>query len=240
MPDNPPAHVEDQPESRVEARIKALIDRDLGERTGAAIAYAREQLEGPYWPIGLCIAWIMSADPDAAVELYARHRVGMELTPVDGWGEAQMKLVRELKAGHVEAWGNRSEGGERVAIGRQEWIDLRIVQRGPYDEVRRLDGSIAYRDVRIEAAAIRKACPPETPALKSARDKRARERVCLAALTQLMKEAPNDPVPKLEVKRRFPDVSKRAFDRLFTQAAGESGCVAWSKGGRRPRGTHGP
>jgi hypothetical protein len=36
--------------------IKALIDHDLKERTGAAIAYARRQVQGTYRPIGLGIA----------------------------------------------------------------------------------------------------------------------------------------------------------------------------------------
>jgi hypothetical protein len=234
MPDDPLTyHVEDQPEARVDPRIKALIDHDLKERTGATIAYARRQLEGTYWPIGLCIAWIMSADADAAVVLYARHRVGTQLTCVDGWGEAQMKLVRELEAGQVEALGIRSERGDRVAIGRQEWIDLRIVQRGPYDEIRRPDRSLAYRDVRIEAATIRKIWPPEAPAMKSVRERIANENACRAALVLRMKETPNAPIPKWMLKPQFPDVSKKAFDRLFSGAARESGCAAWSKGGPR-------
>jgi hypothetical protein len=242
MPDDPLAHhVEDQPEARVDPRIRTFIDHDLKERTGATISYARRQLEGTYWPIGLCIAWIMSADPDAAVVFYARHRVGTELTCVDGWGEAQMKLVRELEVGQVEALGIRPEGGERVAIGRhervaigrQEWIDLRIVQRGPYDEIRRPDRSLAYRDVRIEAATIRKIWPPETPAMKTVRERIANENACGAALLLRMKETPNAPIPKSMLKPQFPDVSKKAFDRLYAEAARESGCAAWSKGGRR-------
>jgi hypothetical protein len=225
--------VEDPPKARVDPRIKALIDHDLKEWTGATIVYARRQLQGTYWPIGLCIAWIMSADPDAAVVLYARHRVGTELTSVDGWGEAQMKLVRELEAGQVEALGMRSKRGERIAIARYEWIDLRIVQRGPYDEIRRPDRSLAYRDVRIEAATIRKIWPPEAPAMKTVRKRIANENACRAALVLRMKETPNAPIPKRMLKPQFPDVSKEAFDRLYSEAARESGCAAWSKGGRR-------
>src|ERR1700733_12529091 len=38
-----------------------------------------------------------------------------------------------------------SDDNQRVSIPAHEWIDLRIQQRGPHDEVGRADGSIAYR-----------------------------------------------------------------------------------------------
>jgi hypothetical protein len=159
----------------------------------------------------------------------------MELRPVDEWAEAQTELVRALEAGQVEALGARPEESERTPIRREEWIDLRIVQRGPYDEIKRPDGTIAYRDVRIEAAKIRERWRPETEAMRTVRERRASERACLAALIERMKEAPGNPVPKGELKPLFPDVSRRTFDRLFSQATRDSGCVAWSMGGRRRR-----
>ncbi len=76
----------------------------------------------------------------------------------------------------------------------QEWIDLSIVQRGQFDEVRRADGSIAYRDVRIEAAEIRREWRPETVAMKTVRERRAIEKACLRALIERMRETPNGPV----------------------------------------------
>ena len=131
--------------------------------------------------------------------------------------------------------GGRPDGGERVSIARHEWIDLRIVQLGPYDEVRRPDGTIAYRDVRSDAAKMQKRWRPETPAMRTVREKKASEKACLAALIVRMTETPNDPVPKRELMLAFPAVSERTFDRLYSQAARDSGCVAWSKGGRRRR-----
>ena len=105
------------------------------------------------------------------------------------------------------------------------------MQRGQFDEVRRADGSIAYRDVRIEAAEIRREWRPETGAMKTVRERRANEKACLRALIERMRATPNDPVPKRQLKPQVPGVSERAFERLYSRAVRESGCLAWSKGG---------
>ena len=151
---------------------------------------------------------------------------------VEGWIDAQKTLTAALASGEIESWGIPSDAHDRIAIPRQEWIDLRIAQQGPHDELSRRDGAIAYRDVQVEAAQVRKRWP-ETKAMMTIRAKNERNRVCLAKLVERMKETPNDPVPKKELKRQFSDVSDRAFDALFGQAVRESGCVAWSRGGRR-------
>jgi len=86
--------------------------------------------------------------------------------------------------------GIRPRDDQRVSILPQEWIDLRIQQRGPYDEVRGRDGLIAYREVKIAAAMMRKEFPAQTAATKRAHEKQERERACLEALKQRMKEKP--------------------------------------------------
>ena len=225
---------ERDPEDRVDPVVKALIERNLEEGRSVATAHARQQLDGPYWPIGLCVAWVLGPDPSTAADLYAEHRLGMELLPLDGWSEARTTLLQALAAGRIEALGVGTDESTRVSIPAQEWIDLRIVQRGPYDEVRRADGSIAYRDVRIEAATMRHRWRPETQAMKTVRERKAIDRACLSALIERMRKSPNDPVPKKELKPQFRGVSERAFERLYSQAVQESGCLAWGKGGRRP------
>ena len=214
--------------------LRARIDRDLKEGMGPATAFARQLSEDPFWPIGLCIAWALRPDVAEAVELYARHRVGLGVREVDSWREAQATLVRALAGKRIEASGVRPEERLRASIPAQDWIDLRIMQRGPYDEVTGPDGSIAYRDVRIEAAAMRRQWRPETQALKTVRERRGIEKACLSELMERMRKTPSDPVPKIGLKSLFPNVSARAFDRLYSQAVQQSGCLAWSKGGRRP------
>ena len=72
------------PEEHEPEDYRGLIERNLEEGKGVVTAYARQQLDGPYWPIGLCVAWVLGPDPSTAADLYARHRLGTELRPLDG------------------------------------------------------------------------------------------------------------------------------------------------------------
>jgi len=65
----------------------------MEEGKGVATAHARQQLDRPYWPIGLCVAWVLGPDPTTAADLYANHRLGTELLPLDGWAEARTTLL---------------------------------------------------------------------------------------------------------------------------------------------------
>jgi hypothetical protein len=282
----------------IDPQVQALVDRGLKEGMRSATIYALERSKDPFWPIGFCVAWVLGRDTSKAVRLYARHRLGIGVVHVKGWVDARTSLLRALAAGKVEALGVREADGRRVSIPAPEWIDLRIQQRGPYDEVRRADDSIAYHDVKIasvqmpnawptpeavkdgapekpgirggelpalapaakgpndkqlgegsespaETAAMEKAPekqgikagepPAETPAMKRAREKQEPERACLKTLIERMRADPNNPIPKAELRKDFPGISERAFDRLFSYASQETGCAAWSKAGPRRR-----
>jgi hypothetical protein len=175
-------------------------------------------------------------DAPEVVRLYAQHRLGIGVIPVDGWVGARTSLLRALAAGKIGATGVGHEGSRRVSIPAPEWIDLRIQQRGQFDEVRRADGPIAYRDVRIAAAVMKTEWPAATPATR-ARDKQEGESAFLHAVKERMRADPNDPITKKKLRLELPKVSQRAFDRLYSQAVHETGCPAWSKGGRRRRKT---
>ena len=75
--------------------------------------------------------------------------------------------------------------------------------------------------------------PAATPATKRARDKREGESACLHAVKERMRANPSDPIAKEKFRLEFPGVTKRAFDRLYSQAVRETRCSAWSKAGRR-------
>jgi transcriptional regulator GlxA family with amidase domain len=98
-----------------------------------------------------------------------------------------------------------------------------------------VDGSIAYRDVRVAATQMRQEWRPETQAVKTTRERRASEKACLARLKELMRANPTAPVPKARVRPDFANVSARTFDRLYSQAVRDSGASAWGAPGRRPR-----
>ena len=200
------------------------------------ITYALGQIDEPFWPIGLCIAWVRGRGKSKAALFFARRMVFGEARPSKDWADARTMLLRALAGSRVSALGLRSQDEQRVSIRALEWIDLRIEQRGLFDEVRDRDGlMIAYRDVRIAAESMRQEWPAETAAAKRAREKLDAERVCLEALKQRMTEKPNEPVAKKTLVREFPAISGRALDRCYARAARETGAVAWSKAGRRRR-----
>jgi hypothetical protein len=190
----------------------------------------------------LC-AW---EDPSEAAQLYARHRLGNGVIHVDGWVGARTSLLRALTAGKIEALGVRPDDDQRVLIPAHEWMDLRIQQRGPYDEVGRANGSIAYRDVKVASAGMRAESeapdkqeseavepPAETRGRKRAHDQQENDDACLEALKERMRANPSAPVPKKKLRLEFPEVSGRAFHHLFRQAVRETRCFAWSRAGRR-------
>lgn len=193
--------------------------------------YAQRLSEDPFWPIGLCVAYVLGGDPSEATQLYARHRLGNGVIHVDGWVGARTSLLRALTAGKIEALGVRRDNDQRVLIPAHEWIDLRIQQRGPYDEVGRADGSIAYRDVKVGSAGMRAEWPApeaakaevpdkqeseaverpaETPAMKRARDRHENERACQEALMERMRAIQTTP----SRKRSYGWNSPRSRDAL--------------------------
>jgi hypothetical protein len=222
-------------DERIPETLSVPIRRVRKGSVRTTVTYALGQIDEPFWPIGLCIAWALGRQESKAVRLYSRRRVFGEARPIKHWVDRRTTLLRALADGRIEGIGIRPEDGKRVPIGSIEWIDLRIGQRGPYDEVRGNDGSIAYRDVRIGAASMRKEFPAETAATKRAREKQDGECACLEALKHRMREKLNEPVVKETLRREFDGISERAFIRCYGRAAKETGAIAWTKAGRRCR-----
>jgi hypothetical protein len=63
----------------------------------------------------------------------------------------------------------------------------------------------------------------------------ASENDCRLALVQLMKAQPDNPIAKSELRKQFPQVSARGWNRVYRAAATEANAPAWSAPGRRPR-----
>jgi hypothetical protein len=226
----------------IDPKVKALIDRRLKEGTRSTTIYALERSKDPFWPIGFCVAWVLGRDPSNAARLYARHRLGIGVVHVKGWIDARTSLLRALAAGKVEALGVREADGRRVSIPALEWIDLRIQQRGPYDEVRRADDSIAYRDVRIASVQMLNAWPapeavkdeaPENPeikggelparapAVKGQSDEQRGERSESPAETAAMEMAPE----KQESRAGEPPAETPAMKRAREKQQREQACL---------------
>jgi hypothetical protein len=63
----------------------------------------------------------------------------------------------------------------------------------------------------------------------------ASENDCRLALVQLMKAQRDNPIAKSELRKRFPQVSARGWNRAYLAAATEANAPAWSAPGRRPK-----
>jgi hypothetical protein len=101
----------------------------------ATIVFARRQSDKPFWPLGLCIAWLMSQDLVQAVKLFARLRLGLQYDR-DEWATARTKLMNRLGEGRIQAFGLPPRERKRIEISAVEWMDsvdhaARRVRRGP-------------------------------------------------------------------------------------------------------------
>ena len=83
-------------EDKVDPVVKAQVARGLEEGMGAMMIYAQRLSDDPFWPIGLCVAWLLGRDRPEGVRLYARHRLGIGVIPVVGWADARTSLLRGL------------------------------------------------------------------------------------------------------------------------------------------------
>jgi len=226
---------------KIGPRVQALVDRGLKEGMRSTTLYALRRSKDPFWPIGFCVAWVLGRGTSKAVRLYARHRLGIGVVHVKGWVDARTSLLRALAAGKVEALGVREADGRRVSIPALEWIDLRIQQRGPYDEVRRADDSIAYHNVRIASEQMLNAWPApeavkdeaekpkinggELPAQASAargpNDKQLGDRSESPAETAAMEKAPE----KQESRTGKPPAESPAMKRAREKQELERACL---------------
>jgi hypothetical protein len=89
-------------------------------------------------------------------------------------------------------------------------------------------GGITIPRARAEAA-FRKIVQERSQ--QSRRDARS---ACREALTKMMREAPKAPRRKRDVRREFPLVSDREFNRIWSEVIDTTGASAWGWPGRRP------
>lgn len=197
--------------------------------SGAFQLYATQQFAEPYWPLGLCIAWVMERKEERAIATFVERLIGSGSVALECWPECRSALQRGLAGGEVTASG--LQDGVRIEIPPRDWIDLSIRQHGPYEEVWRATSRKDLSVYRIAKKQMLERWPVQATTQKD-----ASEKLCLEALKALMMAAPRNPTPKRELIKRFPTVSRRAFDRIFSQASEETECSAWRRGGRRRRG----
>ncbi len=237
-------------EKKEDPLLKALIDRDLEEGMGPATAYARQLSEDPFWPIGLCVAWALRPDVSEAVELYARHRVGLGVREVDGWREAQAKEIimasanpfhppHQAKARNLLSMPRSGDRLRPLPLAESQHIGfrqmrVRIVGLG---DDRALRPILRTRDVafRIDAVEV---CHPNGQRKSEAdhrRDKlwiefkRALEKTdggvlaCLGGVFQL-RQSTHGKIDRIRIVRPLPRRAQSlGLDELHAERIGEAG-----------------
>ena len=87
-------------------------------------------------------------------------------------------------------------GSGAYSLVRLDWLNLRVDQRGPYDEIRNKHNAIAFRDVQILAECVRDLWPAGTSAQCGAASQLDQERQWLQALIIRMQADPDHPLSK--------------------------------------------
>jgi hypothetical protein len=193
-----------------------------------------------YWPFALAMAWIATREA-AALRLWGGYKTwGTRQYELDDrLAPARDALLTELRKGELVASGRPNWQGPHEAAPVIAWLDLHLVRYGSHDRFCREDGSVAYFDVVLDGRQIQAKWARPRPGETKVRQTVASEADAVRRLTQMMRESPNEPIPKAQLKLLFESISGRAFERAFSKAVTKADAPAWSASGRRPRRTRG-
>lgn len=197
--------------------------------------YIKTLMEHPFWPIGLCIAWILKRQVEDAAERWRQHRMWSEVGFSDGWPDARDQLRKSLLGDEVNAVGVCQRDSLRVKIPAMEWLDLRLQQVGNRDVAYGLDEKPRYDSIQIQTKQILELWPAPSTAERKVRLNVAAETACRKELIAMMRAAPQQPIAKSVLKANFRDLGQNAFNRAFTNAVADASTPAWRAAGRRKK-----
>jgi hypothetical protein len=188
------------------------------------------------WPILLALAVIVVNNIEAGISTWRGYKFGRpDWRPQIEWISAARDLSRPLAAGKITAWGIDRGRLERVLIPPHEWNDLTLQRRGQVGNVLfREEQSPRYVDVLVDAEKVRAYCKLVGAGIQKARSTIDAETAFKRELIRLMKTRPDHPESKSELRKKFPQVSVRGFNRAYSAAVQEANAPAWGAPGRRP------
>jgi hypothetical protein len=137
---------------------------------------------------------------------------------------AEQKLRSALQGKQIVATG--IQNGKCENIDAYLWEHLRFfVDREDPEKV--VYQRIRFEEVRLPSQLVMEIWqPPKATVLD--------EIQCIEELTKMMKEFPDSPETKEEVRKRFPNMTDRSFESAWKEAVRRSGSHKWSARGRRP------
>jgi hypothetical protein len=191
------------------------------------------------WPILLALAVIVVNNIEAGISTWKAYKFpkfGPGREPQPEWIRSERDLSRALAAGKISAWGINPGTWERVLIPPHEWNDLTPQRLGQVGNVLfREEQSPRYLDVLLDAEKVRAYWKLGRAGIQKARSTIHTETALKRELIRLMKAHPEHPVPKSELRKKFPQVPVRGFNRAYSDAVQEANAPAWGAPGRRPK-----
>jgi len=195
----------------------------------------QERVQDAHWSLGMALAWIICRT-DQAVTNVRRWAPGMP---------AIRDLLSHLRAGKLIARGMFK--GELIThpIDAAEWATLEIVVKRmifagpglflaqmPIAIARSLDSShTPLLRVTLPKVKIRKLWPPAK--LAAAAETQCREHL-VAEMQRYPDRAPRSkPRFLADLQAAFQGLSKRGFNRAWSDAINQTGTLGWRKAGRR-------
>ena len=157
--------------------------------------------------------------------------------------EALAEIHDALARGQIAAWSATIQEPVPRELPAATWSIFEFAyaeQNGLlYTLTFRPSGSIdeqPLKDLRFKSVEVRRHWPGAEPASRPLTTV-AKQTECKRWLSSEMRASPDRPRPKSQVlaeaKKRFPNLSKRGFNRAWGDAINETGAEKWSKAGRR-------
>lgn len=212
-------------------RREATLDSDTYRLERLFIDH---KLSEAYWPIELCIAWVITGSKPGAAAAWLSLR--FETEGHSDWVVAEAALLGDLRAGNLTAEAADVQG-ERRPLTEIEWRNLKLKRVGAHYQAHSPTGQHQFRDIQLNASKLQKRHPGPSVAMLSRTTSIAAENAAKRVLIKSMKENPQFPTSKAELLRQsdFCQLSKRAFDRAYSAAVLEADAPAWGAAGRRPK-----
>lgn len=190
----------------------------------------------PMWTLGDTARWVIERTPEAVNGLSIDENKLLSILP---------EIRKALADGEVSAFAHTQQNPVPIELPAEAWFVHELVVEEKNGLIRIFPANSSSNDceqhlfgLMLKSGDVLRRWPSssktQTPVQQT---KVGAENQCRRWLAAMMKEAPNQPRPKLDVREKaqksFPGLANRAFDRAWHAAIRESRAEKWRAPGRR-------